>query len=107
MHASAYMCIHAGLDLSVDTTDPADVAGVLQELGELMPRAIIKSWCIGEFKLTGPWWYRVSNLETRGPLIGLWMVGQLCARGWEVFQVNQGDPTNYHLRRIAGHAPAP
>ena len=41
MHASAYLCIHAGLDLSVDTTDPTDVAVVLQELGELMPKAII------------------------------------------------------------------
>lgn len=101
MHSSAYMCIRASLDLSVETTDSSDVAVVLQELGELMPRAVIRSWCIGEFKLVGPWWYRVSNLETRGPVIGLWLVGQLCARGWEVFQVNQGEPISYHLRRIA------
>ena len=99
MHASAYVCIHAGQDLSVDATDSTDVAVVLQALGEFMPRATIKSWCLGEFKRTGPWWYRVTNLETRGPVIGLWLVGQLCARGWEVFQVNQGDPTSYHLRR--------
>jgi len=107
MHASAYLCIHAGLDLSVDTTDPTDVAVLLQELGELMPKAVSRSWCFGEFKLTGPWWYRVSNLETRGPLIGLWLVGELCARGWEVFQVNQGDPTSYHLRHIARSEPGP
>ena len=107
MHASAYTCIRAGVDVSVDTTDPNDVAAVLRELGELMPRAIVRSWCFGEFKLTGPWWYRVSNLETRGPLIGPWLVGELCGRGWEVFQVNQGDPTSYHLRHIARSEPGP
>ena len=105
MHASAYMCIHAGLEVSVDATDPTDVAAVLRDLGELMPRAVVRSWCFGEFKLTGPWWYRVSNLETRGPVIGLWLVGELCARGWEVFQVSQGDPTSYHLRHIARSDP--
>ena len=100
MHTSAYMCIHAGSDLSVETTDPAEVAVVLQELGELVPRAMIKSWWLGEFNLSGPWWYRVTDLESHGPVIALWLVGQLCGRGWEVFQVNQA-PTTYHLRRIA------
>ena len=101
MHASAYLCIHAGSELAVETTDPTELAGVLQELGELMPKATIKSWWLGELKQSGPWWYRVSNVETRGPVIGLWLVGQLCARGWEVFQVHQGEPTTYHLRRTA------
>ena len=101
MQASAYLCIHAGSDISVETTDPAEVAVVLQELGELVPRAIITTWWLGEFKLSGPLWYRVSNLESHGPVIGLWLVGQLCSRGWEVFQVHQGNFTTYHLRRIA------
>jgi hypothetical protein len=101
VHASAYMCIHAGPEISVSTTDPTEIAEVLQQLGELMPRAMIKSWWLGEFKLSGPWWYSVSNVGTHGPVIALWLVGQLCGRGWEVFQVNQGDPTSYHLRRTA------
>ena len=101
MHASAYLCIHAGLDVSIETTDSTEVAGILQELGELLPRALIKSWWLGEFKLSGPWWYRLSNLEPHGSVIGLWLVGRLCGRGWEVFQVNQGAVTTYHLRRTA------
>lgn len=101
MAASAYLCIHAGSDISVEATDSTEVAMVLQELGALMPRAIINSWWLGEFKQSGPWWYRVSNLESHGPVIGLWLVGQLSGKGWEVFQVNQGNLTTYHLRRIA------
>ena len=101
MPASAYLCIHAGSDLSVETTDPADVAVLLMELGEAMPSATLKSWWLGEYRLTGPWWYRVSNLDSHGRRVGLWLVGQLCARGWEVFQVDQGDLTTYHLRRTA------
>jgi hypothetical protein len=101
VQASAYLCIHAGSDISVETTDSTEVAVVLQELGGLVPRATINSWWLGEFKLSGPWWYRVSNLEPHGAVIGLWLVGQLCSKGWEVFQVNQGNLTTYHLRRIA------
>jgi len=101
VHASAYLCIHAGPDISIETTDSTELAGVLQELGELLPRALIKSWWLGEFKLSGPWWYRLSNLEPHGSVIGLWLVGQLCRRGWEVFQVNQGNVTTYHLRPTA------
>lgn len=101
MHASGYIGIHAGLDVSVETTDAADVAVIIQELGDLMPRAIVKSWWLGEFQLSGPSWYRVSGLESHGPRIGLWLVGRLCARGWEVFQVDQGNPTTYHMRRTA------
>jgi hypothetical protein len=101
VQASAYLCIRAGADISVETTDATEVAVVLQELGELVPRATIKSWWVGEFKLSGPWWYRISDVEPHGPAIGLWLVGQLCSRGWEVFQVHQGNFTTYHLRRIA------
>ena len=101
MHASGYICIHAGADLTVDATDSADIAVILQELGELMPRAAIKTWWLGEFKQAGPWWYRISNLDVLGPRIGFWLVGQLGARGWEVFQVEQGNPATYHLRRTA------
>jgi hypothetical protein len=65
-----------------------------------MPAAVIASRWFGEFKLAGPCWYRVSNLDSNGPRIGLWVVSQLCARGWEVFQVDPGFPSTYHLRRI-------
>ena len=97
MHASAYTSIHAGSEVSVSTTDPTAVAEALQQLGELMPRALIKSWWLGEFKLSGPGWYSGTSVGTHGPAIGLWLVGQLCSKGWEVFQVNQGDTTGYHL----------
>lgn len=100
MKTSAYMCITVGADVSVETTDPTEVAEVLVELGELLPWALIKSWWLGELKMAGPWWYRVSNLESHGPVIGLWLVGRLCVRGWEVFQVHQGTAKVYHLRRI-------
>jgi hypothetical protein len=43
VHASAYLCIRAGADISVETTDATEVAVALQELGELVPRATIKS----------------------------------------------------------------
>jgi hypothetical protein len=98
MHASAYLSIHTGAEISVETTDPNEVAGIIQEMGEHLPKALVKSWWLGEFKLSGPWWYRISNLDSHGPVIGLWLVGQLCRRGWEVFQVNQGTVTTYHLR---------
>jgi hypothetical protein len=99
MHASGYICIRAGADIAVDATDAADLANILQELGETSPRGVIKTWWLGEFQKTGPWWYRISNLDTHGPHIALWLVGQLCTRGWEVFQVDPGQPAVYHLRR--------
>ena len=100
MHASAYMCIHAGPEISVSTTDPTEIAEVLQQLGEhaeghdqeLVAWRIqaVRAVVVQRFKRGDSW-----------PRDGLWLVGQLCGRGWEVFQVNQGDPTGYHLRRTA------
>ena len=99
MQATAYICIHAGADVAVEATESADLAEILQECGEVMPKALIKTSWLGEFKKTGPWWYRITNVDTHGPRIGLWLVRELCARGWEVFQVGHGTPTTYDLRR--------
>ncbi len=101
MPTSGYICIHAAAEIAIDATDSADLAQILQELGETSPRGVIKTWWLGEFQKTGPWWYRISNLDTHGPHIALWVVGQLCVRGWEVFQVDRTPYTIYHLRRTA------
>jgi hypothetical protein len=103
MSASAYICVRAGAEVVIDATDPSDVALALQEMLDLAPKALIRNWWLGEFKASGPGWYRVANVEPHGPAIGLWLVGQLGARGWEVFQVDQGRPISYHLRRLTGH----